>query len=157
MPKKVHFGEFLKAWSLRSNSVTRQVTFNRTKIGGKCQNSIIQMRHFGWFSNIVYFIKNRVGFLNCCFSISNAFVFVLPPKVPFILIPHIFLYISRILSKSTSFSIHKLIACVKGKWKNVASLFSRKSSVSNFSETSNYVLKMWHLKVTESNLEIFEF
>ena len=35
----VLFGEFLKTWSLRSNSVTRQVSFNRTKIGGKCQNS----------------------------------------------------------------------------------------------------------------------
>ena len=39
MPKMVNFGEFLKTWSLRSNSVTRQVSFNRTKIGGKCQNS----------------------------------------------------------------------------------------------------------------------
>ena len=36
----VHFGEFLKIWSLRSNSVTRQISFNRTKIGGKCQNKI---------------------------------------------------------------------------------------------------------------------
>ena len=35
----VHFGEFLKTWSLRSNSVTRQVNSNRTKIGGKCQNA----------------------------------------------------------------------------------------------------------------------
>ena len=35
----VHFGEFLKKWSLRSNSVTRQVSFNRTKIGEKCQKS----------------------------------------------------------------------------------------------------------------------
>ena len=35
----VHFGEFLKTWSLRSNSVTRPVTFNKTKIGGKCHNS----------------------------------------------------------------------------------------------------------------------
>ena len=34
----VYFGEFLKTWSKRSNSVTRQVNFNRTKIGGKCQN-----------------------------------------------------------------------------------------------------------------------
>ena len=49
MPKMVYFGEFLKTWSLRSNSVTRQVTFNRTKIGGKCQNCKIQMRHLGWF------------------------------------------------------------------------------------------------------------
>ena len=33
-------GEFLKTWSLRSNSVTRQVTFNWTKIGenAKIQN-----------------------------------------------------------------------------------------------------------------------
>ena len=46
MPKMVHFCEFLKTWSLRSNSVTRQVSFNRTIIGGKCQNSKIQMRHF---------------------------------------------------------------------------------------------------------------
>ena len=46
MPKIVHFGEFLQIWSLRSNSVTRQVSFNRTNIGGKRQNSKIQMRHF---------------------------------------------------------------------------------------------------------------
>ena len=32
------FGEFLKTWSLRSNSVTRQVTYNMTKIGGTRQN-----------------------------------------------------------------------------------------------------------------------
>ena len=36
--KMVHFGDFLKTRSLRSNSVTRQVS-NRTKIGGKCQYS----------------------------------------------------------------------------------------------------------------------
>ena len=34
----VHFGKFLKTWSLRSNSVTRQVNFNTTKISGKCQH-----------------------------------------------------------------------------------------------------------------------
>ena len=32
----VHFGEFLNTWSLWSNSVTRQVSFKRTKIGEKC-------------------------------------------------------------------------------------------------------------------------
>ena len=51
MPKMVHFGEFLKTWSLRSNSVTRQVSFNRRKIGGKWK---IQMRHFWWFWNNVW-------------------------------------------------------------------------------------------------------
>ena len=53
MPIIVHFGEFLKNWSLRSNSVTRHVTFKRTKIGGKCQNQKLKMRHFESFSNIV--------------------------------------------------------------------------------------------------------
>ena len=38
-PKMLNFGEVLKTRSLQSNSVTRQVTFNRTKNGGKCQNS----------------------------------------------------------------------------------------------------------------------
>ena len=33
------FGEFLKTWSLRSNSVTRQVSFNRTKNVGKMPKS----------------------------------------------------------------------------------------------------------------------
>ena len=40
MPKIVHFGEFLKNYkSLRSDSVTRQDNYNRTKIGGKLKNS----------------------------------------------------------------------------------------------------------------------
>ena len=54
----VHFGEFLKTWSLRSNSATRQVSFDRSKIGGKCQNWKFQMRHFGWFSNSVTLFEN---------------------------------------------------------------------------------------------------
>ena len=53
----VHFGEFLKTWSLRSNSVTRQVSFNRKKIGGKCQNSKIQMRHFEFSNNVPSYSK----------------------------------------------------------------------------------------------------
>ena len=40
---------------LQSNSVTRQVTFNRTKISGKCQNVKTQMRHFELFSNNVLY------------------------------------------------------------------------------------------------------
>ena len=53
MPKIVNFGEFLKTWILRSNSVTRQVIFNRTKNGEKCQNWKSQMRHFEQISNTV--------------------------------------------------------------------------------------------------------
>ena len=48
---------------MRSNRVTRQVNFNRTKIGGKCRNWNTQMRHFGRFSNTVpsiFFLKNYV-------------------------------------------------------------------------------------------------
>ena len=41
LAKMVQFGEVLKNLSLRSNIVTRKVNFNRTKIGGKCQNSIV--------------------------------------------------------------------------------------------------------------------
>ena len=51
--KMVQFGEFLKTWSLRSNSVTRQVNINRTKIGEKYQNSNatfwVIFKRFGFF------------------------------------------------------------------------------------------------------------
>ena len=36
---------FLKTWNLMSNSGTRQVNFNRSKIGGNCQNWKIPIRH----------------------------------------------------------------------------------------------------------------
>ena len=36
--KNGQFGDVLKNWSLRSNSVTRQVNFKLEKIGEKCQN-----------------------------------------------------------------------------------------------------------------------
>ena len=51
MPKLVHFGEFLKIWRLRSNSVTRQINFNRTKIGGKCQNSNASIKIGAMYQN----------------------------------------------------------------------------------------------------------
>ena len=44
--KSVNFSDFFKTWSLWSNSVTRQVSFNGPKIGGKCQNSKIQILAF---------------------------------------------------------------------------------------------------------------
>ena len=53
MPKIIHFNEFLKTYAVGSNSSTRQVTLNRTKIGGKCLNSKIQIWHFEQFSNNV--------------------------------------------------------------------------------------------------------
>ena len=57
----VHFGEFLKTWSLRSNSVTRHVSFKRTKNGGKWQNSKLQNATF-WviFKQCVY-LKHWCG------------------------------------------------------------------------------------------------
>ena len=41
MPKMVHFGEFLKPEACGQTvlRLERQVSFNRSKIGGKCQNS----------------------------------------------------------------------------------------------------------------------
>ena len=58
--KMAHFGEFLKTWSLRSNSVTRQVNLKRTIIDGICENWNIQMRHFEWVSNTVQSVKLRL-------------------------------------------------------------------------------------------------
>ena len=46
IPKMVNLASFRKTEVCLSNSVTRQVTFNLTKIGGKCQNSKIEMRYF---------------------------------------------------------------------------------------------------------------
>ena len=42
--KNAKNGQFWRVFenSLQSNSVTKQVTFNKTKISGKCQNSKIQ-------------------------------------------------------------------------------------------------------------------
>ena len=60
MPKMVHFGEFLKTSSLWSMRLTRQFSFNETKNGGKCQNSKVQMRHFGWFSYNVVRAENEL-------------------------------------------------------------------------------------------------
>ena len=45
--KNYQFGEFLKTWSLRSNSVTRQITFNRTKISRNATFSS-NMNHMLW-------------------------------------------------------------------------------------------------------------
>ena len=55
MPNIVHFGEFLKTWSLRSNSVTRHVDF----LKGQKLVENAKMRHFGWFSNTVYAKSSR--------------------------------------------------------------------------------------------------
>ena len=47
-----HFGEFLKTWRLQSESVNIQVNFNRTKIGGKCQNYEIKCDILGDFQTL---------------------------------------------------------------------------------------------------------
>ena len=56
--KNGQFWRVFKTWSLWSNSVTRQVTFNWIKIGGKCQKLKLEMRHFEWFSNTVCTVKS---------------------------------------------------------------------------------------------------
>ena len=44
----------LNNWSLKGQILLPERSiFKRTKIGGKCKNWKIQMRHFGWFSNNV--------------------------------------------------------------------------------------------------------
>ena len=68
----VNFVKFLKTWSLRSNSVTRHVSFNRTKIGGKCQNSkcdILSNVHakmeFVLFLIFIHTVVEEVKFSTC--------------------------------------------------------------------------------------------
>ena len=47
--KKWSIWQDFKTWSWWSSSVTRQISFNRTKISRKCQNWKSQFRHFGDF------------------------------------------------------------------------------------------------------------
>ena len=64
----VNFGEFLKTWSLRSNSVTRQVTFIRIKL---VKNAIIEKLKCDilgdfqtfWIKNVLFAIV-----FNSCFG-----------------------------------------------------------------------------------------
>ena len=63
-------GPFWQVFENLKNSGTSQVSFNRIKIGGKCQNST---RHFGWFSNNVFstftFMQRKIKvFLESNFS-----------------------------------------------------------------------------------------
>ena len=59
----VHFGEVLKTWSLRSNSVTRQVSFNRTKIG---ENAKIQKLKCDILSNFQTMCKRSLAIFFFC-------------------------------------------------------------------------------------------
>ena len=59
------FWRVLKTWSLRSNSVTRLVIFNRRKIGGKCQNS----NAIFW----VIFSRSKMVFLDCFHNGNSVF------------------------------------------------------------------------------------
>ena len=66
----VRFGEFLKTWSLRSNSVTRQVNFNRTKIGRKCQNGKTKWDIWVIFKEFGPFLT-KPQIKNCRYRIRN--------------------------------------------------------------------------------------
>ena len=66
----VHFGEFLETWSLWSNSVTRQDTFNRTKIGG---NAKIKKLKCDILSNFQMWCKENRPLKNHSFSIVWQF------------------------------------------------------------------------------------
>ena len=75
--KNSPFRRVFEDLKLAVNSVTRQVSFNRTKIGGKCQNWKIQMRHFELFSNNVHSLKWRRWW---CERSENSKVFLLKRK-----------------------------------------------------------------------------
>ena len=70
MPKKVHYVEFLKTWNLRSNSVTRQVSFKIEHF--KCDTS----SHFQTTWDIPFFVlllQNRSNLF------SNHSIIVIKP------------------------------------------------------------------------------
>ena len=54
--KNINDCTFLENLRLKLNSVSRQVTFKRTKISGKCQNSKIQIRHF-WLLQTMFYLR----------------------------------------------------------------------------------------------------
>ena len=60
MPKIVKFGEFLKAWSLRGQTVLPDKRQNRWK----CQNWKLQMKHFISLSILFWFIHIRIPVRN---------------------------------------------------------------------------------------------
>ena len=76
----VHFGDFLKTWSLRSNSVTRQVTFNKTKNWWKMpklpeRNSMVTKNHdvfLHWNFSIAIFVSLVKEFLDS-FGLPSVF------------------------------------------------------------------------------------
>ena len=76
IPKIVNFGDFLKTWSLWSNSVTRHVNPSQTIIRGKYQNWKTQMRHSWWFSNTVEFIKKDFLIKNYLPQFFDHFLYV---------------------------------------------------------------------------------
>ena len=55
MPKIVQFGEFFKPWSLRLNSVTRQVNFNWKKWWKILKMSHLKFVKFGIFYQFLFF------------------------------------------------------------------------------------------------------
>ena len=55
--KNVQFGEFLNSLSLRQNSVTRQATFNRTKIDENAKFKELKCDIFGDFQTLWSFLR----------------------------------------------------------------------------------------------------
>ena len=53
------------------------VSFNRTKIGGKCQNGKNQMQHFEYFSNNVLLEEEEPKIKNCVLRFVFCFVVVI--------------------------------------------------------------------------------
>ena len=100
-------GEFLKTWSFRSNSVTRQVSFNRTKNGGKCQNSKCDI-----FSNFQILWRDRIMHSYFVFLLCLHFVWSLYSLV-FRLIRHLWSLHFFVLLPSKRRKDRKLSSCYK--------------------------------------------
>ena len=62
----VLFDEFFKSWLFCQTALPERLIFDRTKIGGKCQNWKIHLRHFGWFITIKGNVIKSVIFFSIC-------------------------------------------------------------------------------------------
>ena len=126
MQKIVHFGEFLNTWSLRSNSVTRQVIFNKTKIDEKCQN--FKMRHFWvifkqyessfWNTAVLTFGIFRIFLLGGIFFQSEMMI------VTLLTMPDCKTAKSTVHAVMSEECLHRYfkmnrIVCVHGGWKSL--------------------------------------
>ena len=137
----IHFGEFLKTWSLRLNSVTRQVSFNRTKIVGKCQKFKCDI--LGDFQTM-WFLSSSMDFLSCTNTdVNHTFPLSINSKSFTFVIPELML-----VHTERFFTLSNLIS-----WCLWTSFLENESSFCR----SSFAIKQWILQVNYEFCTLLHF